>query len=108
MTNFEKCVIFLAMKKEVKYGSTFDIGGDEPVYTSGVINRLLGIPVWVLKKLDKEHIISPPRKKGKSRLYSKNELNKLNHIWYLMKEKKVKINSLKFVLEMEEKIYEKS
>ena len=78
------------MKKEIKYGNIFDVGIDEPVYTSGVINKLLGIPVWVLKQLDKENIIRPPRKKGKSRLYSKNELNKLSHIWYLMKEKTVK------------------
>lgn len=93
------------MKKEIKYGNIFDVGIDEPVYTSGVINRLLGIPVWVLKQLDKEDIIRPPRKKGKSRLYSKNELNKLSHIWYLMKERKVKVDGLKVILEMEEGMF---
>lgn len=93
------------MKKEIKYGDIFDVGIDEPVYTSGVVCRLLGIPVWVLKQLDKEEIVSPPRKKGRSRLYSKNELNKLSHIWYIMQEKKVKITSLRYVLEMEAKVY---
>ncbi len=96
------------MKKEIKYGNIFDVGIDEPVYTSGVINKLFGIPVWVLKQLDKENIISPPRKKGKSRLYSKNELNKLSHIWYLMKEKRVKVDGLKVILEMEEKMLVKT
>lgn len=93
------------MKKEIKYGSVFDVGIDEPVYTSGVVSRLLRIPVWVLKQLDKEEIISPPRKKGTSRLYSKDELNKLSHIWYVMKEKRVKVSGLKYVLEMEARIY---
>lgn len=94
------------MQKEIKYGNIFDVGIDQPVYTSGVVCRLLGIPVWVLKQLDREAIISPTRKKGKSRLYSKNELNKLSHIWYVIKEKKVKVTGLKYVLEMEAKIYE--
>ncbi len=95
------------MKKEIKYGNIFDVGIDEPVYTSGVIHNLLGIPVWVLKQLDKEDIIRPLRKKGKSRLYSKNELNKLSHIWYLMKEKKVKVAGLRVILEMEERMFVK-
>jgi len=95
------------MKREVKYGDVFDVDINEPVYTSGVVCKLLGIPVWVLKQLDKECIISPTRRKGRGRLYSKDELNKLSHIWYIMKEKKVNIASLKFVLEMEEKIYKK-
>ena len=95
------------MKKEIKYGNIFDVGIDEPVYTSGVVSRLLGIPVWVLKQLDKEEVVSPDRKKGKSRLYSKNELNKLSHIWYVMKEKRIKVTGLKYILEMEARVYKK-
>lgn len=93
------------MKKEIKYGNIVDVAIDEPVYTSGVVCRLLGIPVWVLKQLDKEKVVSPPRKNGKSRLYSKEELNKLSHIWYVIKEKNVKVSGLKYVLEVEAKIY---
>jgi DNA-binding transcriptional MerR regulator len=77
----------------------------EPVFTSGVISRLLEIPVWVLKQLDREKLVSPTRKKGKVRLYSQEELNKLNHIWYLMKERHVKVDGVKVILEMEETMY---
>lgn len=80
----------------------FKIGPDEPLYTSGVVSRLLRIPVWVLKQLDREGIVSPPRKEGHSRLYSKRELKKLEHIWYLMKERNVKIDGIKVILEMED------
>lgn len=97
--------IFTEMKKTAGYGNIFEIDIEEPVYTSGVICKLLGIPVWVLKQLDKEEIIRPPRKKGKARLYSKHELNQLSHIWYLMQEKHVKVTGLKIILEMEEKIW---
>lgn len=91
--------------KEIKYGDIFSVGVNEPVYTSGVVCRLLGIPVWVLKQLDREAIISPQRKKGRSRLYSKDELDKLSHIWYIMKEKRVKVSGLKYILEMEARVY---
>lgn len=93
------------MKKEIGYGSIFDVSIDEPVYTSGVVCRLLGIPVWVLKQLDREEIVSPRRKKGRSRLYSKKELDKLSHIWYIMREKRVKVTGLRYVLEMEARVY---
>ncbi len=95
----------MKMKKEAGYGEVFEVGADEPVYTSGVVCRLLGIPVWVLKQLDREEIVTPRRKKGRSRLYSNEELNKLNHVWYIMREKKVKVAGLKYVLEMESRVY---
>ncbi|MBI4835532.1 MAG: MerR family transcriptional regulator [Planctomycetes bacterium] len=81
------------------------INRTEPVFTSGVISRLLDIPVWVLKQLDREKLVSPDRKKSKVRLYSQEELNKLSHIWYLMKERKVKVDGVKVILEMEETMY---
>jgi MerR family transcriptional regulator/heat shock protein HspR len=85
----------------------FAIKFDEPILPTTVVSRLLGIPVWALKRIDKEKIVSPPRKKNKMRLYSRNELNKLKHIWYLIKEKKVKITGLKVVLELEKKLHRK-
>lgn len=93
------------MKKNmpVKYGDEFAIEMDDPIMTSGVVSRLLGIPVWALKRIDSAGVVSPPRKKSKSRLYSKDELNKLKYIWYLIKEKKVKITGLKVILEIEKK-----
>ena len=48
----------------------YHIHADEPVFTSGVVCRLLHIPVWVLKRLDREKIITPSRSEVKTRLYS--------------------------------------
>jgi DNA-binding transcriptional MerR regulator len=76
---------------------------DEPVFTTGVVCRLIDIPVWVLKQLDREHIVTPPRKsEGKARLYSKRQLKLVKHCWYYMKTHKVNINGLKVILEIEE------
>lgn len=81
----------------------FFISVDEPVFTTGVVCKLLSMPVWVLKQLDSEGIVSPPRERaGQSRLYSKRELKLLDQIWYLMSERRVKVDGIKVILEMEE------
>lgn len=80
---------------------------DEPVFTTGVVCRLIDIPVWVLKQLDREEIVSPPRKKeGKARLYSKRELKLVKHCWYYIKTRKVNVSGLKVILEIEEGRFE--
>jgi hypothetical protein len=92
----------VAMKKKKMSREEFYIDIDEPVYTTGVVERLLSIPVWVLKQLDREGIVCPIRKKKSSfRLYSNRELNYLAHCWEYINEKGVKVNGLKVILEME-------
>ncbi len=91
----------MARKKDEDF-EEYEIGLDEPVYTTGVVSRLLGIPVHVLKQLDEEDIVKPPRKKGRARLYSKREIKKLEHCWHYIKERKVKVDGLRVILEMEE------
>ena len=85
----------------------FDLDPTEPVFTTGVVCKLVDIPIWVLKQLDREGIVSPPRKSEKrSRLYSIIQLKKVKRCWFYMAEKGVKVNGLKIILEMEEKIRE--
>ena len=83
----------------------FEIHEEEPVFTSGVVSRLLEIPVWILKQLDREKIISPPRKKGKARLYSQKDIKQLRRIWYYMNVRNVNIHGVRVILEMEEKFF---
>jgi DNA-binding transcriptional MerR regulator len=80
----------------------FQIDPDEPVFTTGVVCRLLDIPVWVLKKLDEEKIVSPQRKNDlDARLYSLKELSLVKHCWKYMNEHRVKVHGLKIILHME-------
>ncbi len=84
------------------------IAPDEPVFTTGVVCRLLDMPVWVLKQLDVEGIVSPPRKKpAKARLYSQNELQLVQHCWYYLEKHNVKISGLKVILQMEQGTFKK-
>jgi DNA-binding transcriptional MerR regulator len=80
-----------------------EINPDVPIYTTGVVCTILAIPVWVLKQLDTEGIVSPPRESEScARLYSKKELKLVQHCWYYMKTHKVKVHGLKIILQMEE------
>ena len=74
----------------------------EPVFTSGVVSRLLNIPVWVLKQLDAEGIVSPSRESSAhTRLYSMNELKLLQYCWRYINDHKVKVPGLKIILRLE-------
>jgi len=77
------------------------IDNDEPIFTTGIVCKLLSIPLHVVKQLDREGIVRPPRKKGKIRLYSKRELKKIQHCWDYMKKHNVNIGGLKIILQME-------
>lgn len=94
------------MKKPMikrKEGVEFEISANEPVFTTGVVCRLLAMPVWVLKLLDKEGIVSPPREyEGKARLYSKKELVMVKHCWYYIREHEVQIKNLRLILQLEQ------
>lgn len=80
--------------------SEFDIDQDEPLFSVGVVSRLLKIPDWVLKRLDYEGIVCPEREEGSSRLYSAQELKQLKYCWYLIEKRGVKLKGLKVIIEI--------
>lgn len=84
-----------------KYEDFLDIEIDknEPIFPTSVVSKLLDIPRWVLREFDKNKVISPPRRKGEARLYSKKQLSKITYAWYLMQEEGVNMRGIKMILE---------
>ncbi|MBU0549411.1 MAG: MerR family transcriptional regulator [Candidatus Omnitrophica bacterium] len=84
---------------------TFDIkiSPDEPVYVISVVSKLVELPLWTLRALDKAGVVKPRRVGKKSRLYSMKEVRRLEYVHYLMEEKGVNIHGIKMILEIEEK-----
>jgi MerR family transcriptional regulator/heat shock protein HspR len=82
---------------------TFDIyiSPDEPVYIISVVSRLVGIPVWTLRQLDKVGVVKPKRAGKRSRLYCLKDVKKLEYVHYLMVEKRVNIHGIKLILQRE-------
>jgi MerR family transcriptional regulator/heat shock protein HspR len=79
------------------------ISPDEPVYVISVVSRLVDLPVWTLRQLDKSGLVRPKRIGKKSRLYSLKDMKRLEYIHYLMEEKHVNIHGIKIILEIETK-----
>lgn len=77
------------------------ISPDEPVYIISVVSKLVELPVWTLRALDKAGVVKPKRAGKKSRLYSLKDIRKLEYIHYLMEEKGVNIQGIKMILELE-------
>ena len=84
---------------------TFDIhiSPDEPVYVISVVSKLVGLPVWTLRQLDKGGVVCPKRIGKKSRLYSLKDVKRLEYVHYLMEEKGVNVRGIKMIIEMESK-----
>jgi len=75
------------------------ISPDEPVYVISVVSKLIDMPVWTLRKLDKAGVVCPKRVGKKSRLYSLRDVRRLEYIHYLMEEKHVNISGIKIIIE---------
>jgi len=78
------------------------ISPDEPVYVISVVSRLVDIPVWTLRQLDKAGIVKPKRIGKKNRLYSLKDMKRLEYVHYLMSDKHVNIHGIKIIIEKEE------
>ena len=78
------------------------ISQDEPVYVISVVSRLVSLPVWTLRQLDKAGVVSPKRIGKKNRFYSLKDVKRLEYVHYLMEEKHVNIHGIKLIIEKEE------
>ena len=77
------------------------ISPDEPVYVISVASKLVDLPIWTLRQLDKAGVVCPKRVGKKSRLYSLKDIKKLEYVHYLMEEKRVNVSGIRIILEME-------
>jgi MerR family transcriptional regulator/heat shock protein HspR len=79
------------------------ISPDEPVYVISVVSKLVDLPVWTLRQLDKAGVVRPKRIGKKSRLYSLKDIKKLEYVHYLMEQRRVNISGIRIILELEKK-----
>ena len=77
------------------------ISQDEPVYVISVVSRLVSLPVWTLRQLDKAGVVIPKRIGKKNRFYSLKDVKRLEYVHYLMEEKHVNIHGIKLIIEKE-------
>ena len=76
--------------------------GDVPVYVISVAAKLTGLPAWMLRLLDQESIVIPTRTEKNRRLYSDNDIARLERIRHLTEERGVNMAGVRVILELEE------
>lgn len=76
---------------------------DEPVYIISVASRLLGTSPHVLRMLEREGLLMPARTDKNIRLYSENDLVRLQFICRLMQQDGVNLAGVRAILRMETK-----
>jgi MerR family transcriptional regulator/heat shock protein HspR len=76
--------------------------GDAPVYVISVAAKLTGLPAWMLRLLDQEGIVVPTRTDKNRRLYSDDDIARLERIRHLTEERGVNMAGVKVILEIEE------
>jgi DNA-binding transcriptional MerR regulator len=79
----------------------FDIDPGEPVYVIGVVSRLVRLPIWTLRLLDREGLVRPKRRTGRARLYSLEDLRRLTRIRQLCVEQGVNRRGVRVILRIE-------
>ena len=77
-----------------------EIEPEDPLFVISVVSKMVGIPVWTLRKLDDMGVVMPKRIGKKTRCYSKIQIKQLGYVHYLMEEKGVNISGIKIILEM--------
>lgn len=77
---------------------------DEPLYPISVVAKLLEIHPQTLRLYEREGLISPGRTKGKTRLYSQRNVERLRMILHLTQERGINLAGVEMVLEFQKRI----
>ena len=81
-------------------GQAFGISPREPVYVIGVVSRLVQLPVWTLRILDREGLVKPKRRQGRARLYSLHDVRQLVQIRHWLVRERVNVRGIRVILRM--------
>ncbi len=78
----------------------------EPVYMIGAVSRMFNIHPQTLRLYEREGLLTPSRTEGKTRLYSQEDIEKLEFILFLTRELGVNLAGVDAILRMREQMNE--
>jgi MerR family transcriptional regulator/heat shock protein HspR len=81
-----------------------EIDLDKPLYPIGVVAEILGIPQRILRAYEVNEVIKPSRTYSNRRLYSQNDIQKIEYIHYLTSQKKVNRAGVKVIFDLLDKL----
>lgn len=78
----------------------------EPCYVISVVARMLGVHAQTLRYYEKAGLIEPSRSRGRVRLYSQRDIEKLRQVKTLMNDLGVNLAGVEVILRLGERIAE--
>lgn len=78
----------------------------EPVYMIGAVSRMYNIHPQTLRLYEKEGLLVPSRTEGRTRMYSQEDLEKLEFILFLTRELGVNLAGVDAILRMRNQMIE--
>jgi MerR family transcriptional regulator/heat shock protein HspR len=79
---------------------SLNLENNEPLYSISTAARLLGISVPTLRMYENEGLILPYKKESKHRLYSKEDLERIECIRSAINKEKISINGIKTIFSL--------
>ncbi|MBL0721706.1 MAG: helix-turn-helix transcriptional regulator [Sulfurovum sp.] len=77
---------------------------DEPVYLISVVSAMLDIHPQTLRQYEREGLVSPSRTRGRMRLYSQRDIDRMEMILRLTRQMGVNLAGVDVVLQLKEQI----
>ncbi len=70
-----------------------------PIYPIGAASRLCGLPIYTLRWIERHGLVAPRRTGGNQRLFSDEDMARLNRIRELM-ERRVNLPGIRMILSL--------
>ena len=80
------------------------IGRDEPCFAIGIVARMVGLHAQTLRYYERAGLVEPSRSKGKIRLYSPRDVERLGQIRRLTEELGLNLAGVEVMLRMTDRI----
>lgn len=83
-----------------------NIDPDKPLFPIGVVADILDVPHQILRKYEEKDVIKPSRSNTNRRLYSQNDIQKIEYIHYLTSIKRVNLAGVREIFNLLDKLKE--
>lgn len=77
---------------------------DEPLYLISVVSRMLNVHPQTLRLYEREGFVKPSRANGKTRLYSRKDIEQLEMVLRFTRDLGVNLAGVEVILELKKKL----
>jgi MerR family transcriptional regulator/heat shock protein HspR len=83
-----------------------NVPNDEPLYVISIAARMLGVQTHTLRYYERLGLLEPSRTKGKIRLYSQRDIERVQTIKRLMEDLGVNLAGVEVIMNMNQRMLE--